>query len=195
MRPPRRLSHEEAAIWAQVTQSVRPLEHRRRAAAKPADDASGIAAPAAPAPPAALRKLRGRVPPPLPPAKSAGPPPRILDEHGLDGSWEKRLAKGSMAPDFTLDLHGASLDAAHARLDHGLTLAASQGARLVLLITGRPRHMGDAADRSSQRGAIRAKVMDWLSLGSHAGRIATVRGAHPRHGGAGALYIILKKGR
>lgn len=102
------------------------------------------------------------------------------------------MAKGVVAPDFTLDLHGHSLDAAWSRLEHGLALAQSQGARVVLVITGRPRP-ADAADRGRQRGAIRAKLMDWLAAGSHAGRIAAVRGAHPRHGGAGAVYVVLKR--
>lgn len=127
--------------------------------------------------------------PPPPPA-----PPRPLDRHGLDAGWDRRLAKGVIAPDFTLDLHGHSLDAAWSRLEHGLALAQSQGARVVLVITGRPRP-ADAADRGRQRGAIRAKLMDWLAAGSHAGRIAAVRGAHPRHGGAGAVYVVLKRGK
>jgi len=38
-------------------------------------------------------------------------------------------------------------------------------------------------------------VLDWLAAGTHASRIAAVRGAHPRHGGAGALYIVLKRAR
>jgi DNA-nicking Smr family endonuclease len=96
-----------------------------------------------------------------------------------------------VAPDFTLDLHGATLDAAHGRLEHGLTLALAQGARLVLLITGRER---PSEDRRS-RGAIRRKFMDWLAAGPHAGRIAAIRPAHPRHGGAGAVYIVLKRPR
>jgi DNA-nicking Smr family endonuclease len=94
-------------------------------------------------------------------------------------------------PDFTLDLHGATLDAAHGRLEHGLTLALAQGARLVLLITGRDR----PSDDRRSRGAIRRKFMDWLAIGPHAGRIAAVRPAHPRHGGAGAVYIVLKRAR
>jgi DNA-nicking Smr family endonuclease len=128
------------------------------------------------------------------PAPAPPPPaPRPLDRHGLDANWDRRLGKGTVAPDFTLDLHGASLDAAHARLEHGLTLAAVQGARVVLVITGRPRPHDGPADRGSQRGAIRAKLLDWLAYGSHAGRIAAVRGAHPRHGGAGAVYVVLRK--
>lgn len=195
-RPTRGLSPEEAEAWAKVAETVRPLDGRRRRSPK------SSATPAAPAPepaadiapPPQPKRLRGRVPPPLPPP-APPPPPRPLDRHGLDGSWERRLAKGELAPDFTLDLHGATLDAAYARLEHGLTLAASQGARVVLLITGRARPYGDPADRGSMRGAIRAKVMDWLALGSHSGRIAAVRGAHPRHGGAGALYVVLRRGQ
>lgn len=100
----------------------------------------------------------------------------------------------AIQPDFTLDLHGHSLDAAHARLDHGLAQAAAMGARLVLVITGRPRPV-EAADRGERRGAIRAKLLDWLAAGPHAGRIAAVRGAHRKHGGAGAVYVVLKKPR
>ena len=68
------------------------------------------------------------------------------------------------------------------------------GARVVLVITGLPRPT-EAADRGERRGAIRAKVLDWLAAGPHAGRIAAVRGAHRKHGGAGALYVILRRVR
>jgi DNA-nicking Smr family endonuclease len=99
-----------------------------------------------------------------------------------------------MAPDFTLDLHGHGLDAAHGRLDAGLGQALAMGARVVLVIAGRPRPV-DAADRGTARGAIRAKLIDWLAAGPHASRIAAVRGAHRRHGGAGAVYVVLRKPR
>jgi DNA-nicking Smr family endonuclease len=97
-----------------------------------------------------------------------------------------------MAPDFTLDLHGHTLASAHSRLDDGLAQARALGARVVLLITGKPRP-AEAADRGERRGAIRAKVLDWLAAGPHASSIAAVRNAHIRHGGEGALYLILKK--
>ncbi len=99
-----------------------------------------------------------------------------------------------MSPDFTLDLHGHTLDQAHRRLDMGLGQARTMGARLVLLVTGRPRPV-DPADRATQRGAIRAKVLDWLAAGPHASAIAAIRPAHRRHGGEGALYIVLKRPR
>jgi DNA-nicking Smr family endonuclease len=66
---------------------------------------------------------------------------------------------------------------------------------VLLLITGKPRPGDDHGSRGERRGAIRAKVLDWLAAGHHASRIAAVRAAHPRHGGAGALYIVLRRGR
>lgn len=187
MRPPRGLSAAEAALWARVASTVNPLHP-----VQPVGAAQLAIAPLPPALP--LRKPKGRVPPalPAPPAKAA--PPRPLDRHGLDGSWERKLAKAQISPDLTLDLHGHSLDAAHARLDAGLMQAVAMGARLLLVITGKPRPVA-AADRSERRGAIRAKLLDWLAAGPHASRIAAVRPAHQRHGGSGALYVILRRPR
>jgi len=130
---------------------------------------------------------------PWPPA--GGPPPRSGEDRlGLDSSWERKLARAAIEPDFTLDLHGYTLDQAHRRLDSGLAQAKAMGARLVLLVTGNPRPV-DAADRGSRRGAIRAKVLDWLAAGPHGADIAAVRPAHRRHGGAGALYLVLGRKR
>ena len=135
------------------------------------------------------RPPKGRVPPPLPKPRSAPVP-----GPGLDSSWERKLATAAIAPDFTLDLHGHTLDQAHQRLDIGLGQAKAMGARLVLLITGKPRPV-QAADRGERRGAIRAKVLDWLAAGPHASDIAAIRPAHRRHGGEGALYLVLKRRR
>lgn len=184
----RRLSAEERALWDKVKATVTPI--RAPAAQAPAVVQALPAAVPAPPPP----RVRGRVPPPLPPPPAPAPTSRPLDRDGLDGTWERRLSRGLVAPDFTLDLHGHTLDSAHARLDHGLTLALAQQARLVLVIAGKPRP-ADAADRGSRRGAIRAKLLDWLAAGPHAGHIAAVRGAHPRHGGTGAVYVVLRRGR
>jgi DNA-nicking Smr family endonuclease len=195
-RPPRGLTSEEAELWAKVAATVRPLRKPPPQKAEAIPSAASQSAAKAPPPP----KVRGRVPPPLPPAPRPAAPVRPLDRHGLDSSWDRKLSRAAIAPDFTLDLHGHTLDSAHARLDHGLMQAASMGARLILLVTGRPRPADDHGHRDfggrgERRGAIRAKVLDWLAAGPHASRIAAVRQAHPRHGGAGALYIVLKRPR
>ncbi len=192
MRPPRRLSTEEAAVWRRVAETVTPLQ-RARPLRKDID-------PVPPVPdmplvaPALTTKLKGRIPParpepPKPPALPRGDVPI-----GLDASWERKIARGGLDPDFSLDLHGAGLDQAYSRLMHGLAQARALGARVVLVVTGKPRPT-EAADRGQARGAIRAKIIDWLGASEHAGSIAAIRGAHRRHGGPGALYVVLKRRR
>lgn len=183
----RGLSPEEADLWARVARTVRPLHPLRQGQIAEVAETARPTAPRA----VARRPIERPAPAPEPPPQA---PVRPLDRHGLDAGWDRRLGKGAVSPDFTLDLHGCTLDAAHARLDHGLTQAQAHGARVVLVITGRPRP-ADAAGRGERRGAIRAKFMDWLAAGPHASRIAAIRAAHPRHGGAGAVYVVLKRTR
>jgi DNA-nicking Smr family endonuclease len=144
-------------------------------------------------PPPPAKRIKGRIPPPLAP-KPLPAKPKPETPAPLDGSWDKRITKGTLMPDFSLDLHGSSLDQAYLRLMHGLTQAKAMGARVVLIVTGKPRPV-DAADRGTARGAIRAKVADWLSASEHASDIVAIRGAHRRHGGQGAIYVVLRKRR
>ncbi|MFO1255608.1 MAG: Smr/MutS family protein [Sphingomonadaceae bacterium] len=191
----RKLSRAEAQLWAQVAKTVKPLVRRVPSPAAEAATQHGAEVPTSSPAPAKSRAPRGiQHQPPAGSLVQKRQEPRRLDRHGLDAAWDKKLARAALHPDFTLDLHGHSLDAAHARLDHGLAQAAALGARLVLVITGLPR-AAEAADRGQRRGAIRAKIMDWLDHGPHASRIAAVRPAHRRHGGAGALYLVMKKPR
>ncbi len=112
-------------------------------------------------------------------------------DSGLDSHWERRFSKGVVIPDISIDLHGAGLQSAYDRLDGALEQARAQRLRVILLITGRQRHYDRASGEG--RGGIRAVMSDWLSASRHSDYIASVRQAHPRHGGKGALYIILRK--
>jgi DNA-nicking Smr family endonuclease len=85
------------------------------------------------------------------------------------------------------------LGSAYSLLDAALGRSISQGDRLILLITGKPPK--PESERPHSRGAIRAAVGDWLHASRHADAIAAVRGANPRHGGTGALYIVLRRAR
>ncbi len=175
-------------MWARVAHTVTPMEGKVPPRASNVKSLAGqLSASSAKAPP----KAKATNPAPLPNVPVSSPS-CVLDAHGLDSGWDRKLARGSVHPDFTLDLHGASLDAAYSRLMHGIAQAKSMGARVILLVTGKPRPV-DSADRGSRRGAIRAKVIDWLAASEHALDIAAIRNAHLRHGGTGALYIILKR--
>jgi DNA-nicking Smr family endonuclease len=111
----------------------------------------------------------------------------------LDATWNTRLGLGAVAPDIVLDLHEHSLARAHQKLEQGLARAVRSHARLVLLITGRPAREGNPRLAPVSRGVIRASILDWLEGSPHRAHITAIRGAHPRHGGAGALYIILRR--
>lgn len=184
-RPPRGLSAEEQALWAKLAASVTPLHPGKTA--KPVQEPVPIVRPAAPL----TKPPKGRIPPPLV-RQAPKPPTAPSPATGLDSHWERRLGRSSTAPDFSLDLHGHTLDQAHRRLDSGLMQAKAMGARLVLVVTGKARPVA-AADRAGQRGAIRAKILDWMAAGPHSTDIAAIRPAHRRHGGDGALYIILRR--
>lgn len=171
---PRGLSAQERLLWARVIETVRPL-HADWSEAEP------IAAEAEPVK-AIVRAAPRR---PQPAAPIAKPRPGTT----LDGSWDRRLGRGLVQPEMSVDLHGHSLSQAYSYLDERLDRAVSQGVRVLLLITGK----APSGEPPIARGKIRAAIGDWLASSPHAGAIAAVRNAHPRHGGAGALYIVLRK--
>lgn len=197
MSAPRGLSAEEAALWRRVAATVTPLHPPRLPRHGEGDQPQGGGGGSSPERQPStgrLDRIPSRPGPQPRGAEDRGKTPSLSLDRGLDSSWERKLARAALSPDFTLDLHGYTLDQAHARLDAGLGQARAMDARLVLLITGKPRH-APSADRGDRRGAIRAKVLDWLAAGPHASAIAAIRKAHPRHGGEGALYIVLKRAR
>lgn len=187
----RNLFPDEAALWARVMASVRPLK-----AATAVVKAKPQPRPAAP-----VRRAEPAIE--LPPLRAPEPirrgkpvtftPAAAPAAATLDGGWDKRLARGLAVPDATVDLHGHTLHSAHDLLDAALARAIARGDRVILLVTGRPPR--PESERPHARGAIRAAVGDWLAASRHAGSIAAVRGAHPRHGGAGALYLVLRRPR
>ena len=169
----RSLNPEEAALWARVTATIRPLSRETQPSPRPEQLRPS------PAPQGARRLV----------TKSPAPPSRPVSGDTLDGSWDRRLRDGSVQPDRILDLHGMTLDGAWRAIDRGLGDAIAGGERVVLLITGHHR----PGEPPVQRGKIRAAVHDWLAASRHASRIAAVRGAHRRHGGGGSLYLVLRR--
>lgn len=176
----RRLSAEEAALWRRAIASVRPLAPTPPLVPEVAAVPSSASRAASP-PPAATPVRHAKPVPPRAPAPGTT----------LDASWDRRLARGLVAPDSSIDLHGHTLDSAYHALDQALARAILRRDRLLLLVTGRPPR--PESERPHARGRIRAAVGDWLAASRHAGSIAAVRAAHPRHGGAGALYLVLRR--
>ena len=174
----RSLSPEEAELWARVTASIRPLS---REPVKPKQELQSTQSPPGP--------LVTKPTAPAPPRAKPPQPQPVRPGITLDGTWDRKLRSGSLQPDRIVDLHGHSLDSAWRAIDLALERASDAGDRLILLVTGHHR----TGEPPVQRGKIRAAVHDWLAASRHAPRIAAVRGAHPRHGGGGSLYIVLRR--
>jgi DNA-nicking Smr family endonuclease len=181
----RRLDNVEKALWGRVIETVKPLHIVR-----PNVETKAATPPVKPV--AKSLKLSplvvnsAKVATPEKRSERTLPPPH----HNLDGHWDRRIHRGAIVPDISIDLHDANLSRAYARLDGALEQAIAQKLKVVLLVTGKPRTHDRASGEG--RGAIAAVVRDWLAASRHAQNISAVRNAHPRHGGAGALYIVLK---
>ena len=119
---------------------------------------------------------------------------------GVDGNTQDRLRKGQLEPEAKLDLHGKTESAAHRVLLGFLRGAQQRGFKLVLVVTGKGKKMAEDAPfdmelHERSRGVLRAAVPRWLNEPGFAGLIAGTRPAHKKHGGDGALYVYLRKGR
>ena len=190
----RPLNPQEQAVWGRVAETVRPLlgrEPSKEAALLRFPDAvGGLSSRSGPALRIKVRPFDSLKEGQSTPRRIKAPP----EQNTLDANWDKRIATGKAAPDRTIDLHGHTASSAHAILNHLLGDAIRSGARVILLITGRPARDNPRMPPTG-RGVIRASVEDWLLAGPYSNQIAAIRSAHPRHGGAGAMYLILRRDR
>ena len=74
---------------------------------------------------------------------------------------------------------------AHAALAAFMKEAAARGVRNLLIITGK--------GRDDNEGVLRMQLKIWLDALPQAALIRDIRQAAPRHGGAGAFYVMLKR--
>lgn len=98
----------------------------------------------------------------------------------------KRLRRGQLVPEATLDLHGVLRHEVNDRMSHFLQRATHQGAEVVLVITGKGLHS------ASGEPVVRRAVEDFLQ---REGKTAVAQwGRAPRrYGGEGALVLFLRR--
>ncbi|GIL40725.1 Smr/MutS family protein [Roseiterribacter gracilis] len=182
----RAASDDEKALWRAVTHDVKPLARPRRVRITAKTEAA--APPPPPAPPAKQSK-------PAKPAKHAAtmtappkPAPPAKPNPGLDRATEAKFRAGKMAIAAKLDLHGLTQREAHGELLAFLESAVRAGRRCVLVITGK-------GPGSPSQGILKRAVPRWIASSSAAGQILATSTAQPKHGGDGALYVLLRRKR
>jgi DNA-nicking Smr family endonuclease len=176
----RRLPPDDAKLFRAAMRDVKPLRARR---ARPAPQ---------PEPPTARpgKKEAERISakPATSVNRNALPVVPAKPNPGIDRGTAERLRKGEMAIERRLDLHGMTQDDAHAALDRFVRKAWGDGKRMLLVITGK-------GSVSAGGGVLRRHVPRWLAAGEHGPRVLRIETAQPRHGGSGALYVLLRRQR
>ena len=177
----RPLTADEEHLWSLVARTVRPLrpgkkqatEGRRvtgvRHGARSAADTAGAAEPHA--------------------ATSAPRAPRSQALSPVLRKEKQKLARGHAAVDARIDLHGMTQAEAYAALRRLLHRSQANGAKFVLVITGK----GVPNALRSDRGVLRRQVPLWLALPEFRRYVLGFDAADTRHGGEGALYVRLRK--
>ncbi len=183
------LTGEDAELWSRVTAQAEPLPALRRARhieTRP------------------VRALKADVPAPAPPKKAAASKPETnpinpvnatkrlacsaakrlpTPNARLDPKSKRRLARGKIAIDSRIDLHGLTAARARTRLTGFLIAAAQARNKWVLVITGKGR---------AGNGVLRREVPLWIGQPPLDRLVISYESAAAAHGGDGALYLHLR---
>jgi len=178
---PKGLSEEDLALWRHVTRADVRLPGRDYVEPDFAPDEAPLEPP--------IEPDADGAPPRTPSSARDDPPLEVGRATGVDKRTAQRLRRGQLDIEARLDLHGLTQTEAHRALNGFLADAQAAGKRCVIVITGKGRR--DDADS----GVLRRAVPHWLDQPPNRARIIAVRHAQPRHGGDGALYVLLRKAR
>ena len=122
-------------LWTAVKQSVTPLHSEPSFASRPLADRPLPLPPAAP-PALIAGGALGAAAVRSPPGRSPAPPPKT--EPGvIEPGMRRRLMRGHIEIDATLDLHGLRQEEARSVLGRFVPARAARGDRTLLVITGK----------------------------------------------------------
>ena len=191
----RGVTDDEARLWEQATRSVAPVKPKPRVspAPSPVDPATPYRTSQ---PAAASGKALAAPRQPVTPASKPRAPAPLAD---FDRRKARRIASGRIEVDDRIDLHGFLQRNARASLRGFLFSAQAKGYKTVLVITGKggsePADGYGSLMGERQRGVLKRSVPGWLAEPDLRTVVLSYTQATPRHGGAGALYVQLRKAR
>ncbi|MBL4789179.1 MAG: Smr/MutS family protein [Kordiimonadaceae bacterium] len=181
------LPANDKALWNETIKTITPLSDRPDApAVKPLK---------------MLERLDGARPLPMEWHIGESPDPVAY----VDRKTKRRLAKGKIEVDGSIDLHGLTQEQALGKLRSMIEGAVRRGEKTLLVVTGkggaRFSQTGDdgsaayrtRADFDQFGGVLKRMVPVWLSSGDLRPFIESYGSAAQEHGGEGAMYIRLRK--
>jgi len=204
------LSAEEQDLWDHAASTMKPLRKAKGRVLDGADEA--VFEPVA----VKVRKGKGKaglgaagplpgLPPVLGPVAVAKTVTKTPELAAFDRKSARRIRTGQVEIDARIDLHGMYQDEAHAALRRFLTSCYRNGARWVLVITGkgapvRTGWFGDGGEphgqehgRAEPRGVLRRNVPRWLAEPDMRAIVVSYTQAAAGHGGEGAIYVQLRR--
>ena len=173
----RELSAEELELWRAVTATVRPREPRKSKTSPAADHR--------PLPSVEHRSMAERPPKPRNVTRPLG---------AIDRRQHRDLTRGRLQIDARIDLHGRRVADAHQAIHDFLRRVHGEGARVVLIVTGKGGRSGALSGQTDgEVGILRRQAPLWLSDPRLRHVVAAFGEAAQAHGGAGALYVRLRR--
>ena len=172
----RRLTDDEQRAWDRVRKSVKPLKANRPTRIKSAAPANTL--------------IKSQPAEPVPVSREIRTPTRTPSERHQNASGpqnrgaEKKVRRGKVEVSSTFDLHGHTQQSAWSALPVFLMREQARGSRCVIVITGKGK-LGE--------GVLRRNFLRWIEMPEARNLVSGFAQAHPRHGGAGAFYVFLRR--
>ncbi len=176
----RELSSHDKALWAFATTDVNPLKHGKTHPEKKE----------------LTEKTKNQIELRIDEIRASASKDEIYQEPnkfehgqapGLDRRTKTRLRRGQVSIEARIDLHGLTQSEAHSQLLGFLESAFERGVRSVLVITGK------GLRTNGKIGVLRSSVPRWLNQLPARDWIKAFDHAVNRHGGEGALYVLLRR--
>ncbi len=106
---------------------------------------------------------------------------------GLDPLVIAKIRAGQYSPEAHIDLHGLNAEQAYAALLEFVRHSYNQGRRSLVVVTGRGKNSPGGF------AVLRQHMQDWLTKDPLKRVVLAFCTAQPKDGGAGALYVMLRK--
>lgn len=183
-RRPKPLSSEDRVLWGKVARTVEAYPGRLESLESTPDE-PGDAPPASSVPRQPVARENG---PSFPREqhRKADRPAREPGLNPIDRTTYRKLARGRLPIEASIDLHGLTQSQAFGLLHGFLGQAHAKGMRHVLVITGR-------GSLSGGDGVLRRALPQWLRTPEFRAMASGCEPAGRGHGGDGAYYVKLRK--
>ena len=117
-----------------------------------------------------------------------------MEYGGIDKNTLNKFKKEEFKIEAVLDLHGYKEDDAFEKVEDFITSCYNQGKRCVVIVTGKG-HLHPDSDIYTPKGILKNQTPQWLNMPRIRSMILVFKNPSERHGGKGALYILLRRNK